>query len=139
MSALGSRMGELHHSPSLLGSTDLPFSLDGTLIDFNSYIINANTKIRRLSRSLSLVVSIYSGSRLASPRPAIRQSRKRALSSSPYSDSLDLGSMIRFSPNSLASIMNGSRSSSTSGSYGHLSAGKHCGGGDVLMNYSIMN
>ena len=63
------------------------------------------------------------GSRLASPRPAIRQSRKRALSSSPYSDSLDLGSMIRFSPNSLVSIMNGSRSSSTSGSYGHLSAG----------------
>ena len=37
------------------------------------------------------------GSRLASPRPAIRQSRKRALSSSSYSDSLDLGSMIRFS------------------------------------------
>lgn len=63
------------------------------------------------------------GSRLASPRPAIRQSRKRALSSSPYPDSLDLGSMIRFSPNSLVSIMNGSRSSSTSGSYGHLSAG----------------
>jgi hypothetical protein len=29
VSALGSRMGELHHSPSLLGSTDLPFSLDG--------------------------------------------------------------------------------------------------------------
>lgn len=31
--------------------------------------------------------------------------------------------MIRFSPNSLASIVNGSRSSSASGSYGHLSAG----------------
>lgn len=29
MSVLGSRMGELHHSPSLLGSTELPFSLDG--------------------------------------------------------------------------------------------------------------
>ena len=26
---LESRMGELHHSPSLLGSTELPFSLDG--------------------------------------------------------------------------------------------------------------
>lgn len=98
MSVLGSRMGELHHSPSLLGSTELPFSLDGFDL----------------------------GSRLASPRPAIRQSRKRALSSSPYSDSLDLGSMIRFSPNSLVSIMNGSRSSSTSGSYGHLSAGQFC-------------
>lgn len=32
--------------------------------------------------------------------------------------------MIRFSPNSLVSYMNGSRSSSASGSYGHLSAGK---------------
>lgn len=29
MSALGSRMGELHHSPSLIGSTELPFSIDG--------------------------------------------------------------------------------------------------------------
>lgn len=64
------------------------------------------------------------GSRLNSPRPgSIRQSRKRALSSSPYSDSFDINSMIRFSPNSLASIVNGSRSSSASGSYGHLSAG----------------
>ncbi|XP_065567116.1 transcriptional activator cubitus interruptus-like isoform X2 [Artemia franciscana] len=72
----------------------------------------------------SLEVPFLDGSRLASPRPAqIRQSRKRALSNSPYSDSLDLGSMIRFSPNSLVSFMNGSRSSSTSGSYGHLSAG----------------
>lgn len=31
--------------------------------------------------------------------------------------------MIRFSPNSLASLVNGSRTSSASGSYGHLSAG----------------
>ncbi|XP_064082766.1 transcriptional activator cubitus interruptus-like isoform X4 [Macrobrachium nipponense] len=62
------------------------------------------------------------GSRLTSPRPSLRQSRKRALSSSPYSDSFDINSMIRFSPNSLVSIMNGSRSSSASGSYGHLSA-----------------
>lgn len=66
----------------------------------------------------------FSGSRLNSPRPgSLRQSRKRALSSSPYSDSFDINSMIRFSPNSLASIVNGSRSSSASGSYGHLSAG----------------
>lgn len=67
----------------------------------------------------------WTGSRLASPRPgSLRQSRKRALSASPYSDSFDINSMIRFSPNSLASIVNGSgRSSSASGSYGHLSAG----------------
>ena len=64
-------------------------------------------------------------SRLGSPRAsAIRASRKRALSSSPYSDRFDIDSMIRFSPNSLASIVNGSRSSSASGSYGHLSAGE---------------
>ncbi|KAL0271344.1 UNVERIFIED_CONTAM: hypothetical protein PYX00_008461 [Menopon gallinae] len=65
-------------------------------------------------------------SRLPSPRPstALRQSRKRALSSSPYSDSFDINSMIRFSPNSLVNtLVNGSRSSSASGSYGHLSAG----------------
>lgn len=69
-------------------------------------------------------LNLFSGSRLNSPRPgSIRQSRKRALSSSPYSDSFDINSMIRFSPNSLASIVNGSRSSSASGSYGHLSAG----------------
>ncbi|GFS86936.1 transcriptional activator GLI3 [Nephila pilipes] len=63
------------------------------------------------------------GSHLASPRPA-RHGRKRALSNSPYlSDSLDLYSVIRYSPNSLTSFVNGSRSSSASGSYGHLSAG----------------
>ncbi|CAN8014834.1 unnamed protein product [Ixodes persulcatus] len=62
------------------------------------------------------------GSRLTSPRAGVR-GRKRALSSSPYSESFDINSMIRFSPNSLVSFMNGSRSSSASGSYGHLSAG----------------
>jgi hypothetical protein len=55
---------------------------------------------------------------------ALANARKRALSASPYSDSFDINSMIRFSPNSLVSFMNGSRSSSASGSYGHLSAGQ---------------
>ncbi|EEC08573.1 zinc finger protein, putative [Ixodes scapularis] len=64
----------------------------------------------------------HRGSRLTSPRAGVR-GRKRALSSSPYSESFDINSMIRFSPNSLVSFMNGSRSSSASGSYGHLSAG----------------
>jgi len=50
----------------------------------------------------------------------MRANRKRALSASPYSE-LDLNTMIRFSPTSL--LLTGSRSSSTSGSYGHLSAG----------------
>ncbi|XP_039968028.1 transcriptional activator cubitus interruptus isoform X2 [Bactrocera tryoni] len=71
---------------------------------------------------LSVDGSRLNNSRAGSIRASI--SRKRALSSSPYSDSFDINSMIRFSPNSLATIMNGSRSSSTaSGSYGHLSAG----------------
>ncbi|KAJ9580705.1 hypothetical protein L9F63_024115, partial [Diploptera punctata] len=84
---------ELQPPPSTIGSSEFPFSIDAS-------------------------------SRLTSPRPSsLRQSRKRALSSSPYSDSFDINSMIRFSPNSLVSIVNGSRSSSASGSYGHLSAG----------------
>ncbi|KAG8283546.1 Zinc finger protein gli2 [Homalodisca vitripennis] len=62
------------------------------------------------------------GGRLGSPRAvSAHQSRKRALSASPYTDSIDISSMIRISPNSLVSIVNGSRSSSASGSYGHLS------------------
>nr|CAD7258275.1 unnamed protein product [Timema shepardi] len=85
-------LAELQPPTSTIGSSEFPFSIDG--------------------------------SRLTSPRPgSLRQSRKRALSSSPYSDSLEINSMIRFSPNSLVSIVNGSRSSSASGSYGHLSAG----------------
>lgn len=76
---------------------------------------------RRHIKPYNISVSVSAGSRLTSPRP--RQSRKRALSSSPYSDSFDINSMIRFSPNSLVSLVNGSRSSSASGSYGHLSAG----------------
>ena len=57
---------------------------------------------------------------------AYARAQKRALSASPYTDMLDINSMIRFSPNSLVSMIHqGSRSSSAaSGSYGHLSAGK---------------
>ncbi|XP_050084332.1 transcriptional activator cubitus interruptus [Anopheles aquasalis] len=92
--------------------------------------INARNAIADLHPASSLAsadfhFSIDAASRLNSPRPgSIRASvsRKRALSSSPYSDSFDISSMIRYSPNSLASLVNASRSSSTSGSYGHLSA-----------------
>ncbi|XP_072547250.1 transcriptional activator GLI3 [Salminus brasiliensis] len=64
------------------------------------------------------------GSRFPSPRLLARQNRKRPLPS-PHSDSsFDLQTMIRTSPNSLVTILNSSRpSTSTSGSYGHLSAG----------------
>nr|XP_006124148.1 transcriptional activator GLI3 isoform X2 [Pelodiscus sinensis] len=62
--------------------------------------------------------------RFPSPRLSSRPSRKRTLSISPLSDhSFDLQTMIRTSPNSLVTILNNSRSSSSaSGSYGHLSA-----------------
>uniref|UniRef100_A0A8D0E166 GLI family zinc finger 3 n=1 Tax=Salvator merianae TaxID=96440 RepID=A0A8D0E166_SALMN len=62
--------------------------------------------------------------RFPSPRLPTRTSRKRTLSLSPLSDhSFDLQTMIRTSPNSLVTILNNSRSSSSaSGSYGHLSA-----------------
>ncbi|XP_078396253.1 transcriptional activator GLI3-like [Cetorhinus maximus] len=65
------------------------------------------------------------GSRFSSPRLSTRPSRKRSLSISPLSDpNFDLQTMIRTSPNSLVTILNNSRSSSsTSGSYGHLAAG----------------
>ncbi|XP_013102136.2 transcriptional activator cubitus interruptus isoform X1 [Stomoxys calcitrans] len=51
-------------------------------------------------------------------------SRKRALSSSPYSDAFDINSMIRFSPNSLAAAMGGSCAGANvpNACYGHLSA-----------------
>ncbi|KAH8256378.1 hypothetical protein KR032_005299, partial [Drosophila birchii] len=95
-------LGDLHHAAvaaaaaaGSLASTDFPFSID-----------NGNNR------------------RPPQPGGSIRTSisRKRALSSSPYSDSFDINSMIRFSPNSLATLMNSSRGSSSaaSGSYGHI-------------------
>ncbi|XP_066543427.1 transcriptional activator GLI3 [Amia ocellicauda] len=64
------------------------------------------------------------GSRFPSPRLSSRP-RKRPLPLSPLSDpTFDLQTMIRTSPNSLVTILNNSRSSSSAGgSYGHLSAG----------------
>uniref|UniRef100_A0A1I8M881 C2H2-type domain-containing protein n=1 Tax=Musca domestica TaxID=7370 RepID=A0A1I8M881_MUSDO len=51
-------------------------------------------------------------------------SRKRALSSSPYSEAFDINSMIRFSPNSLAAAMGGPcpGPNMPNACYGHLSA-----------------
>lgn len=50
--------------------------------------------------------------------PVVNFNRKRALSSSPYPDLLDVSSMIRYSPSSLY----GSKNSNASGSFGHLGA-----------------
>ncbi|XP_072567861.1 transcriptional activator GLI3 [Paramormyrops kingsleyae] len=74
----------------------------------------------------ALHMDYLDGSRFPSPRIPTRPSRKRTLPSSPLSDhSFDLQAVIRTSPNSLiSSILSSSRSSSsTGGSYGHLSAG----------------
>ncbi|KAI4499717.1 hypothetical protein M0802_005287 [Mischocyttarus mexicanus] len=88
-----------------------------------NYMDHLYHQLQASTHSPSASLHVSASSRLGSPRAsAIRASRKRALSSSPYSDRFDIDSMIRFSPNSLASIVNGSRSSSASGSYGHLSA-----------------
>uniref|UniRef100_A0A8C9XTD7 GLI family zinc finger 3 n=1 Tax=Sander lucioperca TaxID=283035 RepID=A0A8C9XTD7_SANLU len=72
-----------------------------------------------------LLSSHPADSRFSSPRLPSRPSRKRPLPISPLSEhSFDLQTMIRNSPNSLVTMLNNSRSSSsTSGSYGHLSAG----------------
>lgn len=108
---------------SSLASADFHFSLDGS----NSRIAN---------------------SRDAAANSMLRASvnRKRAMSSSPYSDSFDINSMIRFSPNSLATMVNGSRSSSVaSGSFGHLSAGTlspalgmHAAAADLMVSFIII-
>jgi hypothetical protein len=50
--------------------------------------------------------------------PVANFNRKRALSTSPYPDLLDVSSMIRYSPNSLYA----SKNSNASGSFGHLGA-----------------
>lgn len=102
MNGRGPSLGDIHGAVNnSLASADFRFSLDGS----NGRLGN---------------------SRDAASSGMLRSSlnRKRALSSSPYSDSFDINTMIRFSPNSLATMVNGSRSSSTaSGSFGHLSAG----------------
>jgi hypothetical protein len=66
MSVLGSRMGEVHHSPSLLGSTELPFSLDGKS---NNHII---------SESLDLQLNLHrakSRAQLKSQRPKLNHAQ----------------------------------------------------------------
>lgn len=97
----GPSLSDLGAVNSSLASADFHFSLDGS----NGRLGNS----REAAASGMLRASV---------------NRKRALSSSPYSDSFDINTMIRFSPNSLATMVNGSRSSSAaSGSFGHLSAG----------------
>ena len=60
---------------------------------------------------------------LLSPRNPTQLSRKRALSTSPFSDLLDFNSVLRSSPNSLAALLGGSTPISpnpTTGTIGHM-------------------
>ena len=82
------------------------------------------------------LIAFISGSRLTSPRPSVigKSSRKRALSRSPFSEyGLDIEGLTRSSEGSLILPFGQiSRSSSASGSYGHLSAGLYCMGSHIF-------
>ncbi|XP_029445397.1 transcriptional activator GLI3 isoform X2 [Rhinatrema bivittatum] len=135
----------LHSSPSLsmisaargLSPTDVPHAgvspaeyyhqmalLAGQRSHYADIIPAAATAGAGASAIHMEYIHAMESSRFPSPRLPARPSRKRTLSISPFSDhSFDLQTMIRTSPNSLVTILNNSRSSSSaSGSYGHLAA-----------------
>nr|XP_061809996.1 transcriptional activator GLI3-like [Nerophis lumbriciformis] len=108
-----------HHQMALLAGHRSPYSAD--LLPSL-----ANTAGASAAGALHMeYLQAMDSSRFSSPRLPSRPSRKRPLPISPLSEhSFDLQTMIRNSPNSLVTMLNNSRSSSsTSGSYGHLSAG----------------
>lgn len=73
----------------------------------------------------SLAETEIFASQFTSPRHSAHMRRKRPHSISPFSLEVDLNQLIRTSPSSLVAYINGSRTSSvSSGSYGHLAAGK---------------
>jgi transcriptional activator cubitus interruptus len=92
--------------PSSLG---VPYAL-------NSFSSNNDINMERLKTDRSGNGLTQSSSMRADPVTSFN--RKRALSSSPYPDLLDVSSMIRYSPSSLY----GSKNSNASGSFGHLGA-----------------
>lgn len=92
--------------PSTLG---VPYSL-------NSFSSNNDINMERLKTDRSGNGLSQSSSMRVDPVASFN--RKRALSSSPYPDLLDVSSMIRYSPSSLY----GSKNSNASGSFGHLGA-----------------
>ncbi|XP_061568967.1 transcriptional activator GLI3 isoform X1 [Cololabis saira] len=116
----GLTTAEYYHQMAVLAGHRSPYTAD--LLPSVASTAGATTASALHMEYLQAMES----SRFPSPRLPTRPSRKRPLPISPLSDhNFDLQTMIRNSPNSLVnSLLNNSRSSSsTSGSYGHLSAG----------------
>uniref|UniRef100_A0A3B4ZSD5 GLI family zinc finger 3 n=1 Tax=Stegastes partitus TaxID=144197 RepID=A0A3B4ZSD5_9TELE len=115
----GLTTAEYYHQMALLAGHRSPYTTD--LLPSVASTAGASTASALHMEYLQAMES----SRFPSPRLPSRPSRKRPLPISPLSEhSFDLQTMIRNSPNSLVTMLNNSRSSSsTSGSYGHLSAG----------------
>ena len=102
LNAAAQRLGELQASAALASAVNDP--------------IQALEAARLAQASPNLRASL--------DRSIARNTRKRALSASPYPD-LDLNTLIRYSPTATAMhLLNGGISPSSSGSYGHLSTGK---------------
>ncbi|KAM9337271.1 transcriptional activator GLI3 [Symphorus nematophorus] len=113
----GLTTAEYYHQMALLAGHRSPYSTD---------LLPSVAATAGTSSALHMeYLQAMDNSRFSSPRLPSRPSRKRPLPISPLSEhSFDLQTMIRNSPNSLVTMLNNSRSSSsTSGSYGHLSAG----------------
>ena len=128
INALHPHHGSPNHSLRVPGAeTRLPSHQD--------YLNAAAQRLGELQASAALASAVndplqaLEASRLAQASPSLRASisrntRKRALSASPYPD-LDLSTLIRYSPTATAMhLLNGGISPSSSGSYGHLSTGK---------------
>uniref|UniRef100_A0A3P9CS87 GLI family zinc finger 3 n=1 Tax=Maylandia zebra TaxID=106582 RepID=A0A3P9CS87_9CICH len=115
----GLTTAEYYHQMALLAGHRSPYTSD--LLPSVASAAGASSASALHMEYLQAIDS----SRFPSPRLPSRPSRKRPLPISPLSEhSFDLQTMIRNSPNSLVTMLNNSRSSSsTSGSYGHLSAG----------------
>uniref|UniRef100_UPI003AAC4C35 transcriptional activator GLI3 n=1 Tax=Centroberyx gerrardi TaxID=166262 RepID=UPI003AAC4C35 len=114
----GLTTAEYYHQMALLAGHRSPYATD--LLPSVASTAGAGSSALHME-----YLQAMESSRFPSPRLPSRPSRKRPLPISPLSEhSFDLQTMIRTSPNSLVTILNNSRSSSsTSGSYGHLSAG----------------
>ena len=127
-------LNALHHHHSGPTHSLCGPGAEARLPSHQDYLNAAAQRLGELQASAALASAVndplqaLEASRLAQASPSLRASitrntRKRALSASPYSD-VDLSTLIRYSPNALP-LLTGGISPSSSGSYGHLSAGKY--------------